>query len=577
MSQGTFSVAFNQLSLLDPFDSLSPSKQKRIRNGWAGTFHDQILPLLIDAEPSFAVLYSASSSTRPSVPTYLILAYLILKDLFGWTDEQLLSQVLFNLEVQYALGTTAWAEQRINHNTLNRFRAANALFEAEHGYSLIHAFFDDFSRNLKDLYGFTSEGKKKRRMDSIMIDAGCKKMNRIELLHTCISNALLTLEEKEVSIPENLSHYLEDFDRNAVTYHDKGRASDKLNILGADAVMTLHLFSESMRDSEDFVNLKRVIGDQLILTEDGQFSSVKDGKELNSKVLQNPSDPEATFRTKAGENHVGYVGNFAETVDEETGLAIIDSADLQPNIHSDSKFCRAEIEKMAEEEDHTVLVADGAYGSDENFSKAKENGIELVTTALTGKDTPDLFADFEITEDQERIQIRCPNGLYPSRCSYDPKSDSWSVSYIAKRCKNCPLQSSCPLSRRKNVRSGKVSRKKINRARMQRELQSDRLKKLTRFRNGVEAVPSQLRRKQKIDSIPVMGRVRKKIWYLMDLMAINVRRIIRFEKQRSENGPKLCFSRFSVSALVNLLLQITNNLAFSEKSSYRCSFLMDIS
>lgn len=566
MSQGTFSVAFNQLSLLDPFDSLSPSKQKRIRNGWAGTFHDQILPLLIDAEPSFAVLYSASSNTRPSVPTYLILAYLILKDLFGWTDEQLLSQVLFNLEVQYALGTTAWAEQRINHNTLNRFRAANALFEAEHGYSLIHAFFDDFSRNLKDLYGFTSEGKKKRRMDSIMIDAGCKKMNRIELLHTCISNALLTLEEKEVSIPENLSHYLEDFDRNAVTYHDKGRASDKLNILGADAVMTLHLFSESMRDSEDFVNLKRVIGDQLILTEDGQFSSVKDGKELNSKVLQNPSDPEATFRTKAGENHVGYVGNFAETVDEETGLAIIDSADLQPNIHSDSKFCRAEIEKMAEEEDHTVLVADGAYGSDENFSKAKENGIELVTTALTGKDTPDLFADFEITEDQERIQIRCPNGLYPSRCSYDPKSDSWSVSYIAKRCENCPLQSSCPLSRRKNVRSGKVSRKKINRARMQRELQSDRLKKLTRFRNGVEAVPSQLRRKQKIDSIPVMGRVRKKIWYLMDLMAINVRRIIRFEKQRSENGPKLCFSRFSVSALVNLLLQITNNLAFSEKS-----------
>ena len=149
MSQGTFSVTFNQLSPLDPFDSLSPSKQKRIRNGWAGAFHDQILPLLIDAEPSFAVLYSASSNTRPSVPTYLILACLILKDLFGWTDEQLLSEVLFNLEVQYASGTTAWAEQRINHNTLNRFRAASALFESEHGYSLIHAFFDDFSGNLK--------------------------------------------------------------------------------------------------------------------------------------------------------------------------------------------------------------------------------------------------------------------------------------------------------------------------------------------------------------------------------------------------------------------------------------------
>ncbi len=288
-------------------------------------------------------------------------------------------------------------------------------------------------------------------------------------------------------------------------------------------------------------------------------------------MLQNPSDPEATFRTKAGENHVGYVGNFAETVDEETGLAIIDSADLQPDIHPDSKFCQAEIEKMAEEEDHTVLVADGAYGSDGNFSKAKENGIELVSTALSGKDTPDLFADFEITEDQERIQIRCPNGLCPSRCSYDRNSDSWSVSTIASRCEKCPL------SRRKNVRSGKVSGKKINRARMQRELQSDRLKKLIRFRNGVEAVPSQLRRKQKIDSIPAMGRVRKIIWYLMDLTAINVRRIIRFEKQRSEDGPELCFSRFPVPAPVNLLLQITNNPVFSEKTSDRCLFLMDIS
>ena len=112
---------------------------------------------------------------------------------------------------------------------------------------------------------------------------------------------------------------------------------------------------------------------------------------------------------------------------------------------------------------------------------------------------------------------------------------------------------------------------------MQRELQSDRLKKLTHFRNGVGAVPSQLRRKQKIDTILVMGRVRKKIWYLMDLTAINVRRIIRFEKQRSEDGPELCFSRFPVPALVNLLSQITNNLVFSEKSSDRYLFFMDIS
>lgn len=557
MSQGTFSVAFNQLSLIDPFDTLPPAYQKRIRNGWAGTFHDQILPLLIDAEPSFAVLYSAGSNSRPSVPTYLVLAYLIIKDLFNWTDEQLLSEVLFNIEVQYALGTTAWQTQRINHNTLNRFRAANAIYESEHGCSLVHDFFNDFSKNLKDLYSLSSKGRKKRRMDSIMIDSGSKKMNRIELLHTCISNALSALQDQEKAIPENLTHYLEDWDRNAVTYHDKGKSSDKLNTLGMDAVQTLSLADETLLGSEDFVNLKRVIGDQLLLSEDGNFESVKDGKQLNSQVLQNPSDPEASFRTKAGENHVGYVGNFAETVDDETGLAIIDSADLQPNIHSDSKFCKAEIEKMAEEEDHSVLIADGAYGSDENFTMAEENGIELVTTALTGKDTPDLYADFEIVKEQEEIQIRCPNGLYPSRFSYDPKSDSWSVSYMIRTCQNCPFSEDCPLIKRKNVRSGKVSEKQISRAKMQRELHTDKMKELTHFRNGVEAVPSQLRRKQKIDTIPVRGRVRKKIWYLMDLTAINVRRIIRFERKKAQNESELlCLCQF-FRRLVKVIFRFT--------------------
>ena len=40
------------------------------------------------------------------------------------------------------------------------------------------------------------------------------------------------------------------------------------------------------------------------------------GKEDPSKVLLNPSDPEATFRRKAGGKYLGYVANLVETVGE---------------------------------------------------------------------------------------------------------------------------------------------------------------------------------------------------------------------------------------------------------------------
>ena len=36
----------------------------------------------------------------------------------------------------------------------------------------------------------------------------------------------------------------------------------------------------------------------------------KEDGTMNSTALQNPSDPEATFRTKAGKNHQGYAANL---------------------------------------------------------------------------------------------------------------------------------------------------------------------------------------------------------------------------------------------------------------------------
>lgn len=159
MSQGTYKVAYAHISLFDRFLELPLSMQKRIKKGSYGIFNEQILPILVDMEPMFAPLYSQNPKTRPSEPTYLVLAYLILKDLNGWTDEELEHQVVCNVEVQYALGTTSFERQLINHNTLNRFRAAVVLYESKTGVNLIADFNEELAIKLKKIH-FSDSSKK---------------------------------------------------------------------------------------------------------------------------------------------------------------------------------------------------------------------------------------------------------------------------------------------------------------------------------------------------------------------------------------------------------------------------------
>jgi len=46
------------------------------------------------------------------------------------------------------------------------------------------------------------------------------------------------------------------------------------------------------------------------------------------------------------------------------------------------------------------------------------------------------------------------------------------------------------------------------------------------LRNAVEGIPSVLRRKYRIDEMPVRGYVRSKLWYFLKVGAINARRVL---------------------------------------------------
>lgn len=75
----------------------------------------------IDEKP-YAVLYSEQSS-RPNTPVNVILEELLIKELSGLSDEDMVTGLMFDIRHQYALHMTSFTEQPLSDRTLGRFRA----------------------------------------------------------------------------------------------------------------------------------------------------------------------------------------------------------------------------------------------------------------------------------------------------------------------------------------------------------------------------------------------------------------------------------------------------------------------
>ncbi len=85
---------------------------------------------------------------------------------------------------------------------------------------------------------------------------------------------------------------------------------------------------------------------------------------MNAKLLQNPADPDATFRTKAGKDYRGYIANVDEAADKTHSMAV--DYQFEKNIYSDSQFAKDYLDKQPVSEEEAVLVTDDGYCGYEN-------------------------------------------------------------------------------------------------------------------------------------------------------------------------------------------------------------------
>ena len=516
---------YQQLSLFDSLGFLSERKQRILDKSWAKPF-SEIIFSHID-EMMFAPLYSEKRNSRPNAPVNVIVGALILKELNGLTDDEILEECEFDFRYQYALHTTSYENQPLSDRTFSRFRERNAAYELTTGVDLIHNCIVSLS---EQILKFMEINPSTQRMDSMMIGSNIRQMGRVELLYTCIANLIRELSrDGRDDLIDSLKDYEDPNNRNRVVYHDQNTSNnDKLQKLIDDATALLPKCKEDYESTDEYQLLQRAIDDQT--KDNGEGKRIPKTKEdgMTSDMLQNPSDPDATYRFKAGKSHKGYSANIVETVDEKG--SIVTDYQYDVNTRSDASFIKEYIQNSDTTDETVTLIADGAYASVENKQLAEEKNINLLTTGLLGRKPREILGKFDVDEDNKKVKC-CPNGNIPKSNSYIKQTDSIRVSFHRHQCEGCPYQSECNPKLKARTATLLLSLKSRQRVLESSEILDDAKRVLIgRIRNGVETVPSIIRNKYLVDKMPVRGKLRTKQFFGFKVAALNVSKLLRFTK-----------------------------------------------
>ena len=526
---------YQQFSLGDSFNNLSERSRKFVLNSCAKDFAEDVFPVI--NEERFSVLYSSNKAARPNAPVNVIIGSLILKEILSLTDDELLGSAICDIRFQYALHTSSFTEQPLSDRSFSRFRERCYLYEQEYGRDLVQEEVLSLADAIAKLMKMNPSLK---RMDSLMIASNCKKMTRLDVLYTCLANMAEAVHKTgEDTLLSGMEHYLDEDDHNRVIYHNKSEETDsKIQQIINDSTELIDRMGEAYFELPEYQLLHRVLTEQSAGNGNGTRTA-KDKKDIAPDSLQNPSDPDATYREKAGKDNKGYVGHVVETFDGK-GNSVITGYGYEQNSHSDSAFCRETIASLAAEEGSrpqgvpTMLIADGAYGGTGNQKLAKENNIDLKATSLVGRLPDEIHADFTMSEDGRQV-ISCPAGNTPVRNTYNPVSGQCRAVMERNQCKGCPHRNQCKARLQKKSAVVNVSVKMVQRARQMAEMTTDEYVQLSRKRNGVESIPSVMRRKYDVDHIPVRGKQKSRLFFGFKVAALNFNKLRRYYRYQQEN------------------------------------------
>ncbi len=275
-----------QTSLIDPYTGVfSKLAYRRIVNGWQGVFRNVILVTMpVD---TIAGEFSESEG-RSTKELYSMAGLVFIMQFRSWTIEQAAEEYMINLGVQYALNLEPGG-QSLSSRTLDRylaiFRECDIAEKVFHDVTqaLVEALEKDVSR---------------QRLDSTHIFSNMAQFGRTQLMGVIVKRFLTQVHRHDVpayeALPEELlARYAPAANRLfGDTVNDiKSRKLIRQQV-AEDMLMLIQWFEDTDHaDRTTFKQLVRVFNEQCTVEEKRVIIKEKAG----GRVLQNPSDPDATY------------------------------------------------------------------------------------------------------------------------------------------------------------------------------------------------------------------------------------------------------------------------------------------
>ena len=171
-----------QVTLFGMVHQLPVGVKKKLEKSWAPAFRKLIFDKI--DENRYAVLYSTIES-RPNFPVNIWVGLEIIKEMFDYTDQELLEQFHFNFLTAHALGQDNLGEVTLCDRTLYYNRERLLEYEDKTGRNLLKEEFQAITDEALAKQGINA---KIQRMDSSFVGSFIKQMSRLELIAKVLQN-----------------------------------------------------------------------------------------------------------------------------------------------------------------------------------------------------------------------------------------------------------------------------------------------------------------------------------------------------------------------------------------------------
>lgn len=508
-----------QTRLFDPFDPvLTPRTRQALLQDWPGVFRHVILALMpVD------VLGGAFDPRmgRPTKELYSMAGLLVIKAFMNWTEEEAVTAYRFRLDVHYALNLDPKA-QDLSVRTLERY--ARLFVEHDLAGRVMHEVTETLVREC----GIRVD---QQRLDSTHVFSDMASFGRTRMMGVTVKRFLTQLKRHDRLAYQALDEALRQRYAPAVHQLFGGRGQDapqrrrQRQQVAEDMYALIRRFADDPRHAQrpTYKMLEQVFYEQCQVQEEQVTVIAKTG----GRVVQNPSDPEATYD---GHKGPGYQVQIAETCHPANEVQLISAALPQTAADSDTAALPQVLDQLEESKRLPgSLLADALYGSDENVEEAARRGVELVAPTREGARQADAtddalsLDDFLIDEATETVQ-QCPAGHAPQASVFDPRRGQTTTTMAAQVCSSCALRARCPVRRGRKGYRLKHTAKQRRLATRRREEQTPAFRQRYRLRSGIEATHSGIKRRTGLGRLRVRGQPRVFSETLLRLAGWNILR-----------------------------------------------------